>query len=123
MTDSAQNHVAPGYDPITGQPVSVGTSANDYDPNAGTAGTAYDSPEYYADTNVSVGTSAEGAPTYPIPGEGQYVDPGMYVENDGTTGNLATPHGTQYVSVGTSDGEVYNVPEGVGTGGTYVDPA
>tara|TARA_B100000287_G_scaffold313218_1_gene296583 strand:+ start:487 stop:975 length:489 start_codon:yes stop_codon:yes gene_type:complete len=92
----------PSHDPVTGayikpeDRVSVGTSANDY-PAGGVP------PETY------------GVPAQPIPGEGTYVDPGMYVENDGTTGPMAQPPGDPYAAA------VDYAVAGMGTGVYNVD--
>ena len=106
----------PSHDPETGayikpeDRVSVGTSANDY-PAGGVP------PETY------------GVPPQPIPGEGTYVDPGMYVENDGSTGPMAHPPGDPYAGAGNTAyddpmyyaGAVDYAVAGMGTGVYNVD--
>ena len=98
MTDS---YDPTAYDPTYDSTISgIGTTSTDpsHDPVTG----AYIKPE----DRVSV---------QPIPGEGNYVDPGMYVENDGTTGPIAQPPGDPYAAA------VDYAVAGMGTGVYNVD--
>ncbi len=105
--------------------VSVGTSDNTYDPAndpriTHTGEVGYAVSEFPTGGLPAGGVPPEtyGVPAQPIPGEGQYVDPGMYVENDGSTGPMATPPVDPY------NDATFTVPDMVGTGNTaYDDPA
>ena len=76
----------PGYDPTTG------TAPGEYDPTSANVDTAVPTSEQQVDAEQKAYAEATANSTgYPQPGDTPYNSPSTYVENDGTTGPVATP--------------------------------